>query len=304
MFLAGGTPEVMLHLRALGVLHLDALTATGETLDTVLDWWAGSERRARMHALLREQEGVEPDDVIMSPDQARRRGLTATATFPVGNLAPEGSVIKSTAIDPSRVVDGVFHHRGPARVFTSEAAAIEAIKAREVHPGDIMVLMGGGPLGTGMEETYQVTSALKHLSYGKEISLVTDARFSGVSTGACLGHVGPEALAGGPIGRLRDGDLVEIRIDVARLEGAVDYVGDGETRLTPEEGARVLAARAPHPDLAPHPLLPDDTRLWAALQEVSGGTWNGAVYDTDRIVAVLRKGMAALAGSDAGAGQG
>lgn len=295
MFLAGGTPEVMLHLRALGLLHLDALTATGETLDTVLDWWAGSERRARMHALLRDQEGVEPDDVIMSPDQARRRGLTATATFPLGNLAPEGSVIKSTAIDPSRVVDGVFHHLGPARVFTSEAAAITAIKDRAVDPGDIMVIMGGGPLGTGMEETYQVTSALKHLSYGKEISLVTDARFSGVSTGACIGHVGPEALAGGPLGRLRDGDLVEIRIDVARLEGTVDYVGDAETRLTPEEGARVLAARPVHPDLAPHPQLPDDTRLWAALQEVSGGTWDGAVYDTDRIVAVLRAGMAALA---------
>lgn len=295
MFLAGGTPEVMLHLRDLGVLHLDVLTATGETLGTVLDWWESSGRRARMKDALREQQGVDPDDVIMSPAAARARGLTPTATFPIGNLAPEGSVIKSTAIDPSRIADGVFHHVGPARVFTSEAAAIAAIKARAVAPGDVMVLAGCGPLGTGMEETYQVTSALKYLSYGKEVSLVTDARFSGVSTGACLGHVGPEALAGGPIGRLRDGDLVEIRIDVDRLEGTVDFVGDATARLTPEQGARVLAARAPHPDLAPHAQLPDDTRLWAALQEASGGTWGGCVYDTDRIVEVVRAGLAALA---------
>ncbi|MDT0164911.1 YjhG/YagF family D-xylonate dehydratase [Actinotalea sp. AC32] len=299
MFLAGGTPEVMLHLRDLGVLHLDALTATGETLGTVLDWWEGSERRARMKQVLLEQQGVEADDVIMAPEAARRRGLTPTATFPVGNLAPEGSVIKSTAIDPSRIVDGVFHHVGPARVFTSEAAAIAAIKARSVAPGDVMVLMGGGPLGTGMEETYQVTSALKYLSYGKEISLVTDARFSGVSTGACIGHVGPEALAGGPLGRLRDGDLVEIRIDVVALEGTVDYVGDAEGRVSPEDGARVLAARSPHPDLAPHAALPDDTRLWAALQAASGGTWAGSVYDADRILEVLRAGVEALSSADA-----
>lgn len=297
MYLAGGTPEVMLHLRDLGVLHLDVLTATGETLGTVLDWWETSERRARMKRVLLEQQGVEADDVIMSPERARERGLTPTATFPVGNIAPEGSVIKSTAIDPSRVRDGVFHHVGPARVFTSEAAAIAAIKARTVAPGDVMVMMGIGPLGTGMEETYQVTSALRYLSHGKEISLVTDARFSGVSTGACLGHVGPEALAGGPIGRLRDGDLVEIRVDVTRLEGTVDYVGDATTRLTPEEGARVLAARDPHPDLAPDARLPDDTRLWAALQEASGGTWDGCVYDTDRIIEVLRAGLDALDGA-------
>lgn len=297
MYLAGGTPEVMLHLRDLGVLHLDVLTATGETLGTVLDWWETSERRARMKRVLLEQQGVEADDVIMSPERARERGLTPTATFPVGNIAPEGSVIKSTAIDPSRVRDGVFHHVGPARVFTSEAAAIAAIKARAVAPGDVVVMMGIGPLGTGMEETYQVTSALRYLSDGKEISLVTDARFSGVSTGACLGHVGPEALAGGPIGRLRDGDLVEIRVDVTRLEGTVDYVGDATTRLTPEEGARVLAARDPHPDLAPDARLPDDTRLWAALQEASGGTWDGCVYDTDRIIEVLRAGLDALDGA-------
>lgn len=298
MFLAGGAPEVMLHLRDLGLLHLDVLTATGEPLGTVLDWWERSERRARMKQALLDQQGVDADDVVMSPARARERGLTPTATFPVGNLAPEGSVVKSTAIDPSRVHDGVFHHVGPARVFTSEADAIGAIKAQAVHPGDVMVMAGIGPLGTGMEETFQVTSALKYLSYGKEISLLTDARFSGVSTGACIGHVGPEALAGGPIGRLRDGDLVEIRIDVVGLEGTIDFVGDATGRVTPQDGARVLAARRPHPGLAPHTELPDDTRLWAALQAVSGGTWHGCVYDTDRIVEVLRAGVEALDRND------
>ena len=294
MFLAGGVPEVMLHLRDLDVLHLDALTATGQTLGTVLDWWEGSQRRARMKQALLEQQGVDPDDVIMSPARARERGLTPTATFPVGNLAPAGSVVKSTAIDPSRVTGGLFHHVGPARVFTSEADAMAAIKTQAVSPGDVMVMMGIGPTGTGMEETFQVTSALKYLSYGKEISLITDARFSGVSTGACIGHVGPEALVGGPIGRLREGDLVEIRIDVANLEGTIDFVGDAAGRVSPSEGAAVLAARKPHPDLAAHPQLPDDTRLWAALQEASGGTWAGCVYDTDRIVEVLRAGLEAL----------
>ena len=119
-----------------------------------------------------------------------------------GNLAPAGRVIKSTAIDP-RVVDadGVYRKTGPARVFTSERDAIAAIKgtgAQPVQPGDVIVLIGRGPLGSGMEETYQMTSALKYLPFGKHIALVTDARFSGVSTGACIGHVSPEALDGRP----------------------------------------------------------------------------------------------------------
>ena len=164
-----------------------------------------------------EQDGVDPDDVIMSPSRARERGLTSTVTFPRGNLAPEGSVIKSTAIDPSVVdADGVYRKTGPARVFTRERDAIAAIKGqgeRPIQPGDVLVLIGRGPMGAGMEEIYQITSALKHLSFGKHVAVLTDARFSGVSTGACIGHVGPEALAGGPIGKVRDGDLIRIVID-------------------------------------------------------------------------------------------
>lgn len=295
VFLAGGVPEVMLHLRRKGLLDTQVRTSSGRTLGEVLDWWEQSERRTRVRERLREVDGVDPDDVIMGPETARARGLTSTVVFPIGNLAPEGSVIKSTSIDPSVVDDdGIYRHTGPARVFTSEHAAITAIKESRIQAGDVLVLIGRGPTGTGMEETYQLTSALKHLSFGKEVALVTDARFSGVSTGACIGHVGPEALAGGPLGKIRDGDIIQIEVDRIRLEGRLDMIGDGARRFTPEEGAAILNERPPHPDLAPDPHLPDDTRLWAALQTVSGGTWRGAVYDVDRIIQALEAGKRAL----------
>ena len=292
-FLAGGVPEVMLHLRRLGLLDLDVLTVSGERLDRVLDWWEASERRRVLRERLRVADGVEPDDVIMDPDRARARGLTSTVTFPRGNLAPEGSVIKSTAIDPSVVdPDGVYRKTGPARVFTLERDAIAAIKdrgPRGIKAGDVLVLMCRGPLGAGMEEIFQITTALRHLSFGKHVAVLTDARFSGVSTGACIGHIGPEALMGGPIGRVQDGDLIRIVIDRHRLEGSIDFVGHGGTEVGAEEGTRMLEGRPPRPDLAPDPDLPDDTRLWAALQQVGGGTWGGCVYDVDAIVAALRR---------------
>src|SRR5262249_33892504 len=166
-------------------------------------------------------------------------------------------------------------------------AAIKSRGPDRIVPGDVMVLICRGPLGAGMEEIYQITSALKHLSFGKHVAVITDARFSGVSTGACIGHVGPEALAGGPIGHVVDGDLIRIVVDRNRLEGRVDLVGHGAVTFGEEEGARVLAARAPRPDLSPDPDLPDDTRLWAALQQAGGGTWGGCVYDVDAITAAL-----------------
>jgi putative YjhG/YagF family dehydratase len=290
VFLAGGVPEVLLHLRRMGLVHGRVPTATGETLDHALDWWESSERRRRMKERLRAADGVDADRVVMDPDAARRRGLAGTAVFPVGNLAPEGSVVKATAIDPSVVEGDVYRHRGPARVFTSEAAAVAAIKGRSdppVRPGDVVVMAGLGPRGTGMEETYQVTSALKFLPWGKQVAVLTDARFSGVSTGACVGHVSPEALAGGPIGRLRDGDVVEIVIDRRALVGRVDLVGTPEGPLDPTAAARLLGERTPHPGLAPRPDLPADTRLWAILQEASGGIWAGCVFDPERIADVV-----------------
>ncbi len=291
VFLAGGVPEVMLHLRRAGLLDLDVLTVSGERLGRVLDWWEGSERRRTLRERLRASDGVDPDDVIMDPERARARGLTSTVTFPRGTLAPEGSVIKSTAIDPSVVdADGVYRKTGPARVFTRERAAIAAIKSTgpdRVKAGDVLVLICRGPLGAGMEEIYQITAALRHLSFGKHIAVITDARFSGVSTGACIGHVGPEALAGGPVGKVRDGDLIRIVVDRLRLEGSIDLVGENGRTFDAEEGARVLAARPPRPDLSADPELPDDTRLWAALQQAGGGTWGGCVYDVDAVVSAL-----------------
>ncbi len=295
VFLAGGVPEVMLHLRRLGVLDTSVLTATGATLDEVLNEWEKSERRRRFREILRQQDGVDADDVIMSPERAKERGLTNTITFPRGNLAPEGAVIKSTAIDPSVVdADGVYRKEGPAKVFVSEKAAMAGIKNGRIESGDVLVLAGCGPMGTGMEETYQLTSSLKHLPFGKHVALVTDARFSGVSTGACIGHVGPEALAGGPIGKLRDGDVIRIVINRTTLEGALDFVGEAGRTFSPEEGAKVLAARASREDLAPAANLPADTRLWAALQQAGGGTWGGCVYDVESVLALLEAGSKSL----------
>ena len=300
VFMAGGVPEVMLHLRHMGLLDTSVLTAGGETLERVLDWWESSERRERLHCELKEKDGVAPDEIIFSPSQARDRGLTSTITFCRGNLAPEGSVVKSTAIDSSVVdKDGVYRNTGPARIFLRETDAVEAIKNGSIQPGDILVLICCGPMGSGMEEIYQITSALKHLSFGNQVAVITDARFSGVSTGACIGHVGPEALDGGPLGKLVDGDQVRIVIDRNKLKGSLDLVGEqgqnmGESASGTEtleqgreRGARILVRRRMRPDLAANPKLPDDTRLWAALQRISGGTWGGCVFDVDRIVKAL-----------------
>jgi putative YjhG/YagF family dehydratase len=291
VFLAGGVPEVMLHLRELGLLKLNALTVNGYTLNEALDEWEHSERRQRLRGRLQELDGIDPDDVIMHPTKARQRGLTSTITFLTGNLAPQGAVIKSTAIDPSVVdPDGVYRKMGPARVFTRERDAIAAVKGLSKEPireGDIIALIGCGPMGTGMEETYQLTAALKYLPFGKTIALITDARFSGVSTGACIGHVGPEALAGGPLGKLRDGDTIQIVVDRNHLSGSIDLIGENGERFDPAKGSQILELRSAHPDLSPHPDLPDDTRLWAALQNVNGGIWGGCVYDVDAIIEKL-----------------
>ena len=294
VFMAGGVPEVMLHLRRLGLLDTSVITVAGVSLETQLDAWESSDRRTRLRAQL-QGEGVNPEDVIVSPDNARRLGLTSTVCFPGGNIAPDGSVIKSTAIDPSVVdADGVYRLTGSAKVFLSEPAAMAAIKSNQIKAGDILALICRGPMGAGMEEIYQITSALRHLPFGRYVAVITDARFSGVSTGACVGHISPEALAGGPIGKLRDGDVIQITIDRQTLEGSVNLVGENFLEQGVEEGSRILRERPSRPDLAADTSLPDDTRVWAALQDVSGGTWGGAVYDAAMILNVLEAGKDAL----------
>jgi len=299
LFLAGGVPEVMLHLRDLGLMELDAMTVTGQPMGDVLSWWEQSDRRRFLRECLIERDNVDPNDVILSPEKARSKGMTSTVCFPIGNLCPEGSVIKATSIDPAVVdEDGVYRKTGPARVFTSERDAIAAVKGQTetpIQPGDILVLVGRGPAGSGMEETYQITSALKFISWGRDVAVVTDARFSGVSTGACIGHVGPEALAGGPIGKLKDGDQIQITVDRNNLIGSVNFIGGADQPCSPDEGAQVLAARSTPSELQPDEHLPDDTRLWAALQRAGGGTWGGCVYDVERIVELIEAGEQALA---------
>ena len=274
VFLAGGVPEVMLHLRDHGLLELDAPTVSGLTIGENLTWWEQSERRRLFRDKLTTLDGIDPHDVIRPPENS----FSSTVTFIRGNLVPDGAVVKSTAIAPDLLdEDGVFIHEGPARVFVSEEAAIAALKSTDgdrVQEGEVLVLAGLGPVGAGMPETYQVTSALRYASVGKNLAVLTDGRFSGVSTGPCLGHASPEALAGGPLGKLRDGDPIRIHIDTRKLVGTADFVGDLDEFL----------ARPAHPDLAPDPRLPADTRLWAALQNASGGSWGGCVYDVDEII--------------------
>ena len=294
MFLAGGVPEVAWHLRELGLLRADAMTVSGMTWDELLDQWHNSDRRAACRERLIAADGIDPDTVIIPPATAKQMGLTSTVCFPTGNLCPEGSVIKSTSIDPSVIdEDNFYRKRGPARVFNRERDAIAAIKGQTDQPiqaGDVIVLIGRGPIGCGMEETYQITSALKYLSFGKEVALVTDARFSGVSTGACIGHVGPEALAGGPIAKVRDGDVIEIEIDRNELVGTVNLIQSASG----EPAEQLLANRTQHPDLAMDANVPDDTRLWAALQQAGGGTWGGCTFEVDKIIETLDAGKKAL----------
>ena len=300
VFLAGGVPEVMLHLRRLGLIDGSALTAFGEPLDQALDLWEASNRRRTLRERLFAADGVDPDEVIMSPEHARRNGITSTVTYVKGNLAPDGAIVKSTAIDRSMIgPDGIYRLTGRARVFTSEKATIAAIKndgADGIKPGDVIVLICRGPLGAGMEEVYQITSALKYMPYANSVALITDARFSGVSSGPCIGHVSPEALSGGPVGKILDGDSIRVIIDTHKLEGAIDFVRqEADGSFTPDDAE--LERRTHRPDLAADPALPDDTRLWAALQNASGGPWRGSVYDVDRIIGLLEAGKRVLDGT-------
>ena len=286
-FSSGGVPEVMLKLRNEGLLNLDVITSTGLTLNENLDWWEQSEKRDFVRRQLRNTRNIDPEDVVHSLKNSKKKNMTSTVTFPKGNISPEGSVVKSTAIDKTVIdEDGVYRKIGPARIFISEADAIKAVKDKGengVKAGDVMVIVCGGPKGTGMQEVAQITIALKYLSYGKEVALITDGRFSGVSTGACIGHIGPEALDGGPIGKLKENDLIEINIDTINLEGSINLIGEDGQNKGVNWGNNELEQRKLRSDLKPQDGLPEDTILWAHLQSLSGGAWNGCVYDFELI---------------------
>ncbi len=294
LYLAGGVPEVMLHLRDLGLLDLNVLTVSGCSLGENLNTWEKSERRKRFQEILKREDNVEYTEVIMSPEMAKTKGLARTAIFPLGNIAPEGSVVKSTSIDNSLCPENCYHHVGRARVFVTEDAAIAAIKSsgeKQLLPGDIVVLICRGPLGAGMPETAQITIALKYTKALKHMALITDGRFSGFSSGPCIGHVGPEALADGPIGKILDGDIIEINIDRNKMQGSINLIGSKDCpneKLSVENGNEILKRRSLRSDLKANSELPKATKLWAALQQTGGGTWGGCVYDVDKIIEKLK----------------
>jgi putative YjhG/YagF family dehydratase len=278
VFMAGGVPEVMLHLAELGLLELDAKTVTGKSVGENLDAWRTSDRRRVLRERLLTEDGVDPDDVILPPSKARQMGFTSTVAYPTGNIAPEGSVVKATSIHPRLLdADGVYHKVAPCRTFTSESGAIRAVKNGTIQPGEVIVIMCRGPLGAGMPETYEVTAAIKGVPELSDCALITDARFSGVTTGPCFGHVSPEALAiGAPLGKLLDGDMIEIKLDTKTMICSIDALVELESRPT----------RA---DLERDPNLPDFIRQWALVQNLSGGVWGGCVEDINLLENHLAK---------------
>jgi dihydroxy-acid dehydratase len=235
---AGGIPAILAELATLpGVLHLDAPTVLGTTLGGQL-------------------EGVtnkNPECIRPADDPHSARGGLAVL---FGSLAPLGAVIKVGAVDQHEM-----RFRGPARVFDGEEAAHDAALAGRIHAGDVVIVRNEGPRGgPGMREMLSLTSLLKGMPLGGSVALITDGRFSGGTRGLCIGHVSPEAAEGGPIGLLRDGDVIEIDLAARKLDVALD--------------AETLEARAA--DWAPP--KPRFTRGWLArYQAMVTSAHTGAV---------------------------
>ena len=214
LYRAGGVPLVVRRLREARLLHADALTVTGQTLDEVAD----------------QAEEAEGQRVVRPLDEP----IKPNGGFAIlrGTLAPEGCVVKLAGHDRTE-------HRGPARVFESEEEAFAAVKAREIEPGEVVVIRNEGPAGgPGMREMLQVTAALQGEGLGDSVALLTDGRFSGATHGFMAGHVAPEARRGGPIAAVRDGDTVVF--DVAARELNLELPED-------EIRARVDAYEPPPP---------------------------------------------------------
>ena len=199
LYQAGGVPAPMAQLSAKGLLHGECITATGKTV------------RANIKgAQVKNPEVIRPLD--------RPYHATGGLAILKGSLAPDGAVVKQSAVAPEMLV-----HKGPARVFDSEEDAFAAIKARKILDGDVLVIRYEGPKGgPGMREMLTPTSALAGMGMDKTVALITDGRFSGASRGASIGHVSPEAAAGGPIALVREGDMISVDIPAKKLDILVD----------------------------------------------------------------------------------
>jgi dihydroxy-acid dehydratase len=236
LYAAGGVPLVVRRLQELGALHDAAITVTGQTIGEVA-------------ASATETEGQR---VVRSPGEAiKPNGGLAILR---GNLAPEGCVVKLAGHERR-------HHRGPARVFDGEEAAMAAVLAGAIDRGDVLVIRNEGPVGgPGMREMLAVTAALNGAGMGEHVALLTDGRFSGATHGFMGGHVAPEAARGGPIAAVHDGDIITIDVDARRID--VD--------LPAEEIARRVAAYDP-------PVSPDATGVLAKYARLVSSASEGAI---------------------------
>ena len=196
---AGGIPAVMKELASKGLLHLDQPTVSGRTIGEMID-----DARVLNHNIIR------PIDKPYSE--------TGGIAVLRGSLAPDGAVVKRSAVSPEMLV-----HQGPARVFNSEEEAYEAILSGRIRKKDVIVIRYEGPKGgPGMKEMLSPTSAIAGMGLDKDVALITDGRFSGATRGASIGHVSPEAMAGGPIAAVEEGDIISINIPEGRLDVLVD----------------------------------------------------------------------------------
>ena len=195
-FYAGGIPAIMAELKQSGLINTETMTVYGKPLGEMLD---------------ETQAGIKDPAVIRSTkNPVHPTGSLAVLT---GNLAPDGAIVKQAA-----VADEMLKHSGPARIFNSEEDAYKAILDAKIKKGDVIVVRYEGPRGgPGMQEMLSPTSALAGMEMDKEVALITDGRFSGASRGSAIGHVSPEAAAGGPIAALQEGDIIEIDIPDNKL---------------------------------------------------------------------------------------
>lgn len=225
---AGGIPRVQLELA--DMLDLKVMTVTGKTLEENL-------AEIEKEGFFRRGEGylanyhLKWEDVILTRDRSKDLGSIAVLK---GNLAPEGAVIKFSAVEPDMRV-----HQGPARVFDHEEDALAAILKGSVEPGSVIILRYEGPRGSGMPEILATTEALVTIPTLSNTAIVTDGRFSGATRGPCVGHVSPEASRGGPIALIEDGDLIAIDIPSRSLS----VIGCRGKPLSPEAVSALLARR-------------------------------------------------------------